>query len=271
MNGFRTGILIVLLLATVSGCVPTQRELRLEQDVDEMKRRLAETERRVVTQTQSRSGETRERLDVLARNQAEMQAELDTVRVDQQTTQGRLEDSARERSALREEISLMKDDLGIKISALEDRLAAVEEATRQLASAPPPSAAPRAQGSLYEQGLNLIRNQGEYARGRELLEEFLTRNPQSDLTVNAMYWIGEAYYGEKKYENAILQFQDVIQKYGDHPKAASALLKQGLTFHTLGDEKNARVILQRVIEGFPLSDEAKRAKEKLSQWNGTTS
>jgi len=81
-----------------------------------------------------------------------------------------------------------------------------------------------------------------------------------------MYWIGEGWYGEKKYENAILQFQDVIQKYGEHPKVAAALLKQGLAFHALGDLKNARVILQKLVDTFPLSEEAKKAKEKLAEW-----
>ncbi len=81
-----------------------------------------------------------------------------------------------------------------------------------------------------------------------------------------MYWIGESYYGEKKYENAILQFQDVIQKYKDHPKVAAALLKQGFAFAMLGDTKNAKVILQRLVDTFPLSDEAKKAKERLLEW-----
>ena len=102
--------------------------------------------------------------------------------------------------------------------------------------------------------------------GRQRPQEFLQRFPQHELAVNATYWIGEAWYGERKYENAILQFQDVIQKYGDHPKVASALLKQGLAFHALGDLKNARVILQKLVDTFPLSEEAKKGKERLAEW-----
>jgi TolA-binding protein len=57
----------------------------------------------------------------------------------------------------------------------------------------------------------------------------------------------------------------VVQKHANHPKAAAALLKQGLAFRALGDEKNARVILQQVVERFPKSEEAKKAKERLGE------
>jgi tol-pal system protein YbgF len=98
------------------------------------------------------------------------------------------------------------------------------------------------------------------------METFLKRYPGHELAVNATYWVGEAYFGEKKYENAILQFQEVVQKHGSHPKAAAALLKQGLAFKALGDDKNARVILRQVVERFPKTEEAKKASERLGEW-----
>jgi tol-pal system protein YbgF len=118
---------------------------------------------------------------------------------------------------------------------------------------------------LYRQAVEMVQKQGRYAEGRKLLQQFLDKNPKHSLAVNASYWIGEAYYGEKKYENAILQFQDVIQKYGDHPKVASALFKQGVTFQTLGDNQSAKTILQKLVDSFPLSEEAKAAKERLKK------
>ncbi|MEA3464421.1 MAG: tetratricopeptide repeat protein, partial [Thermodesulfobacteriota bacterium] len=83
---------------------------------------------------------------------------------------------------------------------------------------------------------------------------------------NAMYWIGETYYGDKKYENAILQFQDVIQQHADHPKVPAALTKQGLAFYALGDVNNAQVILQKVITNYPETPEADKAQQRLNSW-----
>jgi tol-pal system protein YbgF len=250
---------VFLLLLVTTGCIPSQRELRMERDLEEMKRRLADSERNL---RQDRSGDLRERLDHLTRTQADQQAILDTLRVELQAVSGRFEDQAGQRQVVREELSLVRDDLGLKVTALEDRVARLEQRPAQVSS-PAPPAAPE---GLYERGLEMIQKNGQFVQGRELLQDFVQRNPQSPLAVNAMYWIGEAFYGEKKFESAILQFQDVIQKHGEHPKAASALLKQGMAFHALGDVKNGRVILQKLIDTFPLSEEAKKARERLAEW-----
>ncbi|MFK5927418.1 MAG: tol-pal system protein YbgF, partial [Desulfuromusa sp.] len=118
---------------------------------------------------------------------------------------------------------------------------------------------------LYENALDAIRNQKEFADGRKMLESFTRKYPEHDLYVNALYWIGEAYYGEKQYESAILQFQDVISKYSSHPKAAAAMLKQALAFNALGDGENARTTMQKLVEEYPGSTQADAAKKYLKK------
>lgn len=266
MNGWKKAIPFLLLAGSIAGCIPTQRQLRMEQDLEELKRRLAQSERSVATLRQDRTDKTSERLEVLAKQQADLQSALDTLRVDLQSTKGRMEDMTETSTRIREDLSLVQNDLGLKISALEDRLGKIEETLAKQPIPPPAEAPAETPEALYERGLELIQKEGAFDRGREQMEIFLKRFPGHELTVNAMYWIGESYYGEKKYESAILQFQEVVQKHGNHPKVASALLKQGLAFQALGDEKNARVILQQIVERFPKSEEAKKAKEKLSEW-----
>jgi len=90
----------------------------------------------------------------------------------------------------------------------------------------------------------------------------LSRDPRA---VNAAYWIGETYYAEKAFDKAVLQFEDVIQKYGDD-QGRSALYKQALAFDALKDRKSARLVMKKVIERFPLAEETKKAKEKLKEW-----
>ncbi|WP_221250399.1 tol-pal system protein YbgF [Desulfuromonas versatilis] len=234
----------------------------MERDLEEMKRRLANAERSLAGQQ-----DTNAPLEGMARSQADLQAGLDSLRVEQQSSAGRIQDLARERDQLREELKLVRDDLGLKLTALEDRVAKLEQGGGGVA-APAAAGAPETPEGIYARALDLIQRDANYAQGRTLLQDFLQRYPQHSLSVNAMYWVGESYYGEKKYENAILQFQDVIQKYQDHPKVASALLKQGLAFKALGDTKNAKVIMQKIIDSFPLADEAKKAKGYLAEWKG---
>lgn len=258
MNILKTALLTFALLGTVAGCIPTQSQMAIERDLVEMKRRLATAERSLATQQNSRTSETRERLEALNRNQAELQAGLDALRLENQTLNGRFEDLSRSQKESRDELALVRDDLGLKISALEDRLKGSSSVPARQQTVETPE-------DQYRRAIDLVQSKKNYVEGRKLLQQFVDQNPKHSLAVNASYWIGEAYFGEKKYENAILQFQDVIQKYGDHPKVAAALLKQGVTFQTLGDKQSAKAILQKLVNSFPLSDEAKTAKEQLKK------
>jgi tol-pal system protein YbgF len=258
VNILKTALLTFALLGTVAGCIPTQSQMAIERDLEEMKRRLATAERSLATQQNSRTSETRERLEALNRNQAELQAGLDALRLENQTLNGRFEDLSRSQKESRDELALVRDDLGLKISALEDRLKGSSSVPARQQTVETPE-------DQYRRAIDLVQSKKNYIEGRKLLQQFVDQNPKHSLAVNASYWIGEAYFGEKKYENAILQFQDVIQKYGDHPKVAAALLKQGVTFQTLGDKQSAKAILQKLVNSFPLSDEAKTAKEQLKK------
>jgi tol-pal system protein YbgF len=270
-------ILSVSLL--LSSCV-TQQDLQMQRDLLEMKRRLADAERALEEIKADTTGGVRAHVETLARNQADFQAELDGVRVDLQSIQGGAGDQNRFNDELRQELTLLRDELSLQIADHNQRLAKLEGQAEAIpetveAKAPPvpaPSdpkveASPTPTGEsapeLYDRALKTIREDQKFAEGRELMESFLKRYPQDNLAVNAAYWVGETYYAEKSFEQAILKFEDIIQKHGDHPKAASAMLKQALAFDATGDKETGKLLLQRVIETFPLSDEAKKAKEKL--------
>lgn len=254
-------LLLLALLATLSGCA-TQRQLRMERDLDEMKKRLAKAELSLAAQGKSLTGELEQRLDTLGRTQADLQVALDTLKVDVQSVNGRFEDQSRDRDELRSDMLLVKDDFGLKLTSLEDRMRNLEE-NRSLPGGT--GGMPNSPEALYEVALEKIQKTGDYAGARENLQLFLKDNPQHPLGTNAMYWIGEAYYGEKSYENAILQFQEVIQKHPTHPKTPAAMFKQGLAFQALGDTQNAKIILRKVQETYPQSEEAGKAKAKLAE------
>jgi tol-pal system protein YbgF len=101
---------------------------------------------------------------------------------------------------------------------------------------------------------------------RNGFQEFLKRYPKSAIAGSAQFWIGEIYYQQKWYEKAILEYQKVIENYPKGDKVQFALLKQGLSFFSLGDKSNARLILKELINKYPSSNEAKIAKRKLEEF-----
>lgn len=277
------GVLFVGLL--LSGCV-TQQDLQSQRDLLELKRRLGNAERGLKELQDDTSGGVRAHVETLARNQADFQAELDGVRVDLQSMQGRTGDQERINEDLRQDLVMLRDELSLQVADHEQRLSQLEPAATEIQLVPadplvpvvvsPASKTPVAAETtvtstpkgesapeLYERALKTIREDQEFVAGRELMETFLNRYPGGDLAVNAAYWIGETYYAEKAYEKAILQFEEIIQKYAEQPKVASAMLKQAMAFDASGDKATGKLLLQRVIERFPLSDEAKKAKRML--------
>lgn len=104
---------------------------------------------------------------------------------------------------------------------------------------------------------------GRYEEARKGFQELVDTYPTSDHADNAQFWIGETYYNEKWYEKAILEYQKVIENYPSGNKVAAALLKQGLSFLTIGETNNARLLLQDLVNKHPGTQEAEVAKKKL--------
>jgi len=95
------------------------------------------------------------------------------------------------------------------------------------------------------------------------LRGFLTRYPQTSLADNAQYWIGEAYYAQGQYENAIEEFRRVIDEYPGQDKEPAAYYKIALSFRALRDPASARRYLRVLVERFPDTREAQLARELI--------
>ncbi|VUZ85189.1 Outer membrane protein assembly factor BamD [Candidatus Methylomirabilis lanthanidiphila] len=146
--------------------------------------------------------------------------------------------------------------------------APVQEAAPPSPAPPVPAAKPAVRmesaGELYRNALNDYAK-GEYDLAISGFQNHIEMHPTSSLTPNARYWLGESYYGQKNYDQAIKEFALLIKQHPDNPKVASAMLKQGLAYFELGDKSKARTALDNLVKQFPKSQEARRAKERLSR------
>lgn len=283
-------ILISGLATLLTGCLLPQQQVQFQSDIQSLDQRLRSIEQRPIQQTTQSLDNNQ--LTTIRHQQANLKAEMDSLRVDVQTLAGRFEDQQHSIQQLRDELTLAQNDLSLQVSTLENRATSNSSAPLAANSTPPavqvpviqtpavvqtvPAAikqpivaaqsTPNTADELYQQALQLVQRGGDFGQSRSLFKQFIQQYPAHDLTVNAMYWIGETYYGDKQYESAILQFQDVIQKYPEHQKIPAALMKQGLAFYALGDTNNAQVILQKVISNYPESPEAQKAQTRLSTW-----
>ena len=123
------------------------------------------------------------------------------------------------------------------------------------------------QKARYDKALALVWDKKPEA-ARVLLNEFLVDFPTSSLTPNALYWLGETYYSQKRYSMAILTFKDVMRRFPAHSKASDAALKIGYSYEQLGDTQNARLTFKNLLKDYPDSNSADLARTKLKQIEG---
>jgi tol-pal system protein YbgF len=166
--------------------------------------------------------------------------------------------------------------LGEKIKGIEDRFKGLEEKITGLASKltemekPFPTKEAPAEvkgvstsvGDLYKDAYETFQK-GNLEGARRKFEAFLKQYPNTELSDNAQFWIGETYFLKKDFEKAILEYEKAIVKYPEGDKIPAALFKQALAFLELGDKTNARNLLKRVIERYPHSEQAEMAKKRL--------
>ena len=106
---------------------------------------------------------------------------------------------------------------------------------------------------------------GQYKLAREGLSEFLRKYPNSSLADNAQYWLGESFYAEKKFAQAVEAFSLVIKKYPQGEKGPAARLKHGFALISLKRNTEAIRILESLVEKYPHLLEADLARSKLKE------
>ena len=115
---------------------------------------------------------------------------------------------------------------------------------------------------IYSSAYSVFKN-GKYSLAKEEFQKFLKSFPNTEYSDNAQFWIGECDYFEGRYEEAIVEYEGVIQNYPKGNKVPNAFLKQALSFLKLGDKSSAKLLLQRVIKDYPNTTPARIARKKL--------
>lgn len=104
---------------------------------------------------------------------------------------------------------------------------------------------------------------GNYDLAAQGFRDYMDRWPSTELTDNALYWIGECYDAEGETENALEVFTRVLDDYPTSDKAAAAQLKKGLLYLKMDDQAQGVVHLQYVVYEYPGTREAELARERL--------
>ena len=255
----------VVLILALAGCATKSDLDYLNYQVEELNVRVPKVEKDLgFLKNETREGlehnlkGLRSDLDSVRKGTAELQANVESVKVDMQVVSGKLDDAALAAKRPADDLALLREDVERRVAAIEGRLGKLEkglEEQQKKVVAETPEA-------VYQKGLDAFKT-GDMQKSREQLTRFIETFPAHELVANAHYWLGETYYNEKKFDLAALEFQEVIKNFPTKDKVPAAMLKQAMAFKELGDIKSARYLLKKLIDQYPTAEEGKAAREKL--------
>ncbi len=129
------------------------------------------------------------------------------------------------------------------------------------------AAASTGEYDAYKQAFAKVQAQNFKAAAQEF-DAFIKNYPDSTLTPNAYYWLGEVHLQTPQdLAAAEKAFNTVIKDYPQHSKAPDSLYKLGRVYFLKGDKARAQETLQQVIDEYGASGSAapQLAKQFLDQ------
>ena len=95
-------------------------------------------------------------------------------------------------------------------------------------------------------------------------QAFLKAFPKSELADDAQFNIGETYYAQNKWAEAVAEYNKVIEGYPNTNSVSLAYYKRGMSQERLGQADAARQSWEAVAKMAPDSDAGRLAKQRLS-------
>jgi len=116
----------------------------------------------------------------------------------------------------------------------------------------------------FDAALGVFRS-GQFAQAQTAFAEFVKRYPQSGYNPSALFWLGNAQYATRNYNEAIANFRSMLSLAPDHAKAPEAVLSIANCQIELKDTRAARRTLEDLTKAYPQSEAAQAGRERLSR------
>ena len=171
---------------------------------------------------------------------------------DQVSTQVQaLQDSVDELKARLAKVSKQLDDL----QAAQQNINAVPAPQQPVSQAPPPDV-------LYNNALRDY-NAAKYDLAQQEFVDYMKYYSNTELAGNAQFYVADILFRQANYQQAVVEYDKVLEQYPGGNKTAAAQLKKGYALIELGQRDQGVAELRSLIGRYPRSIEATQAKERL--------
>ncbi len=262
---------VAMLAAT--GCLATQGSVRtLQEEIRASNSQLAQNDSAILRAEEARRRE-------IATLSTTIERLNDSVRVLTARLALFQANAAGQFDFMGQQVTKVEQILGQNTRDLQDQrnaLAALREQGVSGATAPAPAAAgpdtsQRAgaaggapgPATMFTSAVEEFRK-GSYRTARSGFDDLIKAYPDYDQDARAQIYIGDAFKSEGNMAAADSVYQLVETKYPSSPDVAGALWRRGRMLWDANNKGEARIVLNRLINKYPQSDEAALAKDLMS-------
>ncbi len=118
----------------------------------------------------------------------------------------------------------------------------------------------------FQEAFDNIRDK-KWQDAKSSFEQFISDNPENQLSGSAHYWLGELYILEKNYREAALIFAEGFQKFPDSIKAAEMLFKLSQSLYQVEKTVEACKTMEKLIIDFPKNKIIPQTKKQIVEYN----
>jgi tol-pal system protein YbgF len=166
-----------------------------------------------------------------------------------------LNDSLDELKARLAKVSKQLEDMQAAQQTAAAGQAAQQAQQQAQAQAPPPDV-------LYNNGLRDY-NAAKNDLAKQEFSDYVKFYANTDLAGNAYFYLAELAFKQGNFQEAVTDYDQVLQNFPTGNKAASSDLKKGLALIELGKKDDGIAELRHVIQRYPRSNEALQARDRL--------
>ena len=237
-------------IAAALFCASLGAQAALFED-DEARRAILDLRQRVETMRTQTDQRLTDDNAQLRRSLLDLQTQIEAMRGDMQRMTGQNEQLTRTLSELQQR----QTDIDDRMKKSEPAKVSVDG--REF------TADPREKAD-FDAALGVFRA-GQFAQSQTAFAEFVKRYPQSGYNASALFWLGNAQYATRNYNEAIANFRSMLSLAPDHAKAPEAVLSIANCQIELKDTRAARRTLEDLTKAYPQSEAAQAGRERLAR------
>ena len=121
----------------------------------------------------------------------------------------------------------------------------------------------------YQLAFELLKDEN-YETAKVSFIKFIRLYQDSDFVDDAKYWLGETYYAQSLFTQALKEFEGVLTEFPNSEKMPESLLKKGFCYYELGEVEKSKQILKSVVNQYPDSSVSRLAVQKLKMIDSLT-